>query len=193
MPEETDDDKCVAMGRDLFLKYFEKAKEIYLRETGKPLRMYKRTDERCVERVFRRALRSAATGKEFLIEFVHHSVWNQCLGNGNHRTVTLFVGGWLRSAGLRFPHDQGAEGNEKRLLGSMDEWIGKSKRLMEPGDVAFDVGGGPPHENEPKHLEETGRFLTRTIGDQSDALRMMGPSSLKSFLSCAVNSRAEDS
>lgn len=187
MPGETDDDDCVAMGRDLFLKYFEKAKEIHLRETGKPLRMYKRTDERCVERVFRRALRSSATGKEFLIEFVHHSVWNQCLGNGNHRTTLLFVGGWLGSEGIRLAED------EERFRTISNEWIDESKRLMEPSHAAFDVGGGPPEKSEPIHHESVSRWLDGVLGSQSRSLTMMGPSSLKSFLSCAVNSRAEDS
>lgn len=162
-----------------FLAYFDQIKRLYQEAAGRPLEMYKNTEPKCLANVFESIWALPLTGMEFVAETVHRLSWSQCLGNGNHRTTTLFVADFLDSFGLAFPPDTGSPHAEARFERSLNQWIGRSQALIrrrgEPGYAQARL--------EPRHREITGEWVEEILRSQSEALAMTGPQRLMNFIS----------
>ncbi|HEX9816483.1 MAG TPA: hypothetical protein VGB18_05845 [Candidatus Thermoplasmatota archaeon] len=157
-----------------FLAYFELVKAGYLAETNAQLEMYKPTDEACLSEKFELMWASERTGAAFVAELMNVLVWGQCLGNGNHRTSTLFVRTFLEWAGVEFPSP-----TIQNFSVELDVWINRSQALIrrrgEPGFAQARLA--------PKHQEITEKWVNEMLAGQSAALTMVGSQRLMDFIS----------
>lgn len=161
------------------LEYYERVQSAHVEFTGRRLQEYKPTEPERLAEVFAEILKSKMAGREFLAEVLHRLIWSQCLGNGNHRTSTLFLQAFAAYAGIRFPYDADAPGGEKRFLEQLTRYTDRSKRLL---DRQGEWGYGP-HEMEKRHAGLTLQWVEEMSGPQSLDRTTIGAQRLMTFSS----------
>lgn len=162
-----------------FLAYFEEVKKLHETTVGRPIEMYKDTEPKCLEDAFESIWSLETRGLAFVADAINTLAWSRCLGNGNHRTTILFVRTFLESVGVQFPSYASEPDAPARFEKSMNAWTSRSQALIrrrgEPGFAQARL----PH----KHREITVEWVTEVVGDQSEALTMVGPHRLMDFIS----------
>ena len=110
---------------------------------------------------------------------LHGLIWFQCLGNGNHRTSTLFLQAFAAFVGVQFPHDGEAPGAEKRFLENLTSYTDRSKTLL---DRQGEWGYGT-REMEQRHTGLTMQWVEEMLGNQSLDRTTIGAQRLMTFSS----------
>ncbi len=169
--------RCIGKGRDKFLDYFERVKQT-AREVDAEFHENYPPRLECIEGVIRRLLDADQTGAAYVETLVHVPTWEQCLGDGNHRTTTLFVGALLDAEGIEIPFD----GDEERMATDLSNWVDWSKKWIGRRGT-FDW---PKNSAAHNHRKTTKAWLQATVGDDyTSRLTTIGPNRLRNFLSCA--------
>lgn len=167
------------LATEKFPGYFDVVQNLHRSTLGRALEMYKATEPDCVMQAFERIWSLEARGAAFVGKLVNELVWPQCLGNGNHRTTILFVRTFLDSASVQFPVYAAAPDADQRFEASLNAWINRSQALIrrrgEPGFAQARLA--------PKHREITLAWTAAELGNQSEALTIIGPQRLMDFIS----------
>ena len=178
-------DPCASKAADKFLDYFREAEALHWQEFDGPLPLYKDTSKASVQKVFRRLLASELTGAAYAAELVHLPILAQCLGNANHRTTEMFVWNVLTSAGVRVPHHAGDAKSAQRVADATNRWHVESKTVIGEHDFHRALDESYMPLKKAQHRAGAGRWVPEIVGaNQSSVLIMVGPHSLKKFLSC---------
>lgn len=177
--------RCEQTAVSVYLEVFEEVKRLVATETGKALGWYKPTEPERLQAVFGLALRDRARGMSFLSSVLHRLIWEQCLENGNHRTATVFLTGFLGAQGVRVPQKLGAAAL-REFRDTTNEWFRVSKRLLDAKEQMLQV-----EKAKREHRQRSHAWLTQVVGNQSIRLAMVGPKSLMAFLRCGESSPLE--
>lgn len=166
------------------MSYFEQVRQLYEKQAGKPLEIYKPTEPECLVQAFENIWAAPSSGIEFLVEVVHRLVYGQCLGNGNHRTTILFLQGFLDHVGFSFPHDGDRPEGAGRFEESINSWTSRSQTLIRRrGEWGFGQA-----RLEPEHIRITREWVVQNApSDQSEVLATIGPQRLMIFISASLS------
>ncbi len=162
-----------------FLEYFERAKQIHLKQTGSPLKMYQPTAPDRLADVFEGLFSSALRGQDFVADVLHEIIWNQTLGNANHRTTILFVQSFLDREAVPLPHYMADADADMRFQGQINKF---SIRSHENIDRQNEWGYGPK-EFKNRHRWLCQQWLGEVLGSQSCVSMTVGPQRLMDFSS----------
>jgi hypothetical protein len=171
------DRRCVIKGRDKFMAYFHEVKRTAMETDAEFLENYAPRSA-CVESVVQRLLDHDGSGDEFVRDMVHVPTWEQCFGDGNHRTTTLLTGAYLRTIGVDVLRDQTAD----VFASGLASWVADSKKWI-VRRKSFDWPGDSAARN---HRGTAVTWLKKALGaSYTTRLTTAGPASLRNFFSCS--------